>query len=319
MKKTISKIFAPYLCLGIVFLISGCGAGSGRGLDEQGRPLAEDEAPQGENPPDNNGGQETPDNPDGEQPDDETPSEEPEPSNVTLSRIQSEIFSARCAQCHTGAGAPRGLRLDSLSNSFSLLVGVASDEVPSLLRVRPDDPDNSYLVRKIEGGPDIVGQQMPLGGPPLSAEQIALVREWISAGAVDDTAVSSQALSQSLKVSAVGIRKPVDTEKNLSLDLYFNQVIDLQSLADEAIQLSLVKSDQRRLLSSEEYEWQVQERQLTISYLGDAQVGDRLELVLNPSHSAVIQAAGGGVLNNDVVNADSDFQREGGFHYVYKF
>jgi len=91
------------------------------------------------------------------------------------------IFNGRCIGCHSGSSAPQGLKLDS-ANSFSNLVNVASHEVPSLKRVKPGDPGNSYLVQKIEGTAS-VGSRMPLGGSPLSADQIALIRRWISEGA----------------------------------------------------------------------------------------------------------------------------------------
>ena len=91
------------------------------------------------------------------------------------------IFSSRCTECHVGAAAPQGLRLDA-ANSYANLVGVASNEVPSLQRVEPGDPDNSYLVQKVEGTAAI-GSRMPLGGSPLSDAQIELIRRWISEGA----------------------------------------------------------------------------------------------------------------------------------------
>jgi mono/diheme cytochrome c family protein len=96
------------------------------------------------------------------------------------SQIQP-IFTANCVECHSGGSAPRGLRLDA-QNSYANLVNVNSSEVPSLKRVKPSDPDNSYLVHKIEGTA-AVGARMPLGGPPLSAAEINLIRQWIAEGA----------------------------------------------------------------------------------------------------------------------------------------
>ena len=98
------------------------------------------------------------------------------------SQIQP-IFSSRCTSCHSGGGAPQGLRLDA-ANSYANLVNVASREVPSLERVEPGNPDDSYLVQKVEGTA-AVGGRMPLGGSPLSAAQIELIREWISEGAAE--------------------------------------------------------------------------------------------------------------------------------------
>jgi len=48
--------------------------------------------------------------------------------------------------------------------------------------VAPGDPDNSYLVQKVEGTA-AVGSQMPLGGPALSQSQINDIRQWIQDGA----------------------------------------------------------------------------------------------------------------------------------------
>jgi hypothetical protein len=104
------------------------------------------------------------------------------------------LFTPTCATagCHTGAGAPQGLRLDE-ANSYGLLVDVASTEVPSILRVAPGDPDNSYLIQKLEGTAS-VGDQMPLGGPPLPQASIDVIRQWISDGAIDDREQSSEAI-----------------------------------------------------------------------------------------------------------------------------
>lgn len=103
----------------------------------------------------------------------------------TLTSIQANIFTSLCTRCHTGAAAPLGLRLDP-SVSWVNLVGVASTEVPALLRVNPEKPDSSYLVWKLEGWPGIVGGRMPLGLPSLSPEQLAAVRGWIERGAAND-------------------------------------------------------------------------------------------------------------------------------------
>src|SRR5262245_28821585 len=71
------------------------------------------------------------------------------PLTANFSSIQANVFTPICATCHAGASAPHGLRLDG-SNSYALLVGVPSDEEPSILRVKANDPNNSYLVQKIQ-------------------------------------------------------------------------------------------------------------------------------------------------------------------------
>lgn len=102
----------------------------------------------------------------------------------TLENIQTNIFNTSCAVsgCHQEPNAPMGLDL-SEGNAHDNLVNVPSEEVPDLLRVEPGAPDESYLVMKIEGAPGIVGNRMPRGRPPLSEEQIQLIRTWIAEGA----------------------------------------------------------------------------------------------------------------------------------------
>ncbi len=108
------------------------------------------------------------------------------PLGPNFSQIQANVFTPTCATtgCHFGAGAPQGLRLDA-ANSFALLVGVASTEESSVLRVVPGDPDNSYLIQKLEGTASS-GAQMPLNAPALPQTTIDVIRQWISAGAIDD-------------------------------------------------------------------------------------------------------------------------------------
>ena len=105
---------------------------------------------------------------------------------ATFSSIQTNVLTPTCSICHAGAGAPEGLRLD-VANSFALLVGVASSQEPSLQRVDPGDPNNSYLIRKLEGTA-ATGGRMPLGGTPLPQADIDMIRQWITDGALDDTA-----------------------------------------------------------------------------------------------------------------------------------
>jgi hypothetical protein len=71
--------------------------------------------------------------------------------------------------------------------AYENLVNVTSVGASGLLLVEPGDPDNSYLVAKIEGNALIGGSlRMPLGREPLSVEQIEAVRVWIDAGAKND-------------------------------------------------------------------------------------------------------------------------------------
>jgi hypothetical protein len=103
---------------------------------------------------------------------------------ATFSSIQSEILSQRCAGCHNGTTRflPALMNLTE-GNAYASLVGVASVEQPGLQRVAPGDPENSYLIHKVEGRSGITGQRMPLAGTPLTDGQILVIRRWIELGA----------------------------------------------------------------------------------------------------------------------------------------
>ncbi len=122
------------------------------------------------------------------------PSLPPGALGPNFSEIQANIFVPNCATtgCHLGAGAPQGLRLDD-ANSYGMLVGVASSEESSILRVAQGDPDNSYLIQKLEGSASI-GAQMPLNAPALKQASIDVIRQWITDGAIDDRIPSSNAI-----------------------------------------------------------------------------------------------------------------------------
>ncbi len=128
--------------------IAGC-AGNGKGLDASGNPVG-------------SGGS--------------------TPLTADFNSIQANVFTPICTACHIGASAPEGLQLDA-DHSYALLVGVASAEQPTVLRVSPGNPDNSYIIRKLEGAPGISGQRMPYGGPYLPQSTIDVIRQWITAGA----------------------------------------------------------------------------------------------------------------------------------------
>lgn len=152
--QIVTRNLGIVICLVIsAAMSSGCAPGSGEGLDENGRPI-------GENGP-------------------------ATPLTAEFGSIQQNVFTPNCAisGCHIGAAAPEGLKLDQM-NSFALLVSVPSTELPGLLRVNPNNPDLSYLVRKLEGTAT-VGGRMPLTGPPfLPQETVDVIRQWITNGAL---------------------------------------------------------------------------------------------------------------------------------------
>jgi methionine-rich copper-binding protein CopC len=151
---------------------AGC-AGNGQGLDQNGQPISMGGGSGG-------------------------------PVTADFQSIQNNVFTPICSKCHIGGGAPEGLQLDA-AHSYNLLVGVPSAEQPSLLRVKPSDPDSSYIVHKIEGLPGITGGQMPLGETPLPQATIDAIRQWVTNGAPNAPAAAAKA-----QVFAVQTTAPVD-------------------------------------------------------------------------------------------------------------
>jgi hypothetical protein len=110
----------------------------------------------------------------------------------TFSSIQRDIFGARdlagrqaCTDCHSDVGRnPSGGLVLLGGRAHAALVNQVSTAKPGAIRVVPGDPDNSYIIKKLEGAPDIVGVRMPRGnGPFLTEGQILVIRRWIQLGA----------------------------------------------------------------------------------------------------------------------------------------
>jgi len=114
----------------------------------------------------------------------------------TFTSVQQQIFNTQdasgrqnCVVCHTDQGrTPAGPGLNLREGaSYNALVGVASRGKPGATLVIPGDPENSYLVQKLEGAPGIVGERMPrTGGPYLTSGQLLVLRRWIQQGARND-------------------------------------------------------------------------------------------------------------------------------------
>jgi uncharacterized protein (TIGR03118 family) len=115
------------------------------------------------------------------------------PATVTLTQLQTQIFTPICSGCHTGVGSTLpGAQNLTAGNTFTNIVGVASLEQPALQRIKPNDAANSYLLQKIEGAAGITGARMPLGCGPapatacLDQATIDKVKAWVSQGALNN-------------------------------------------------------------------------------------------------------------------------------------
>lgn len=104
-------------------------------------------------------------------------------SDPSLASDIQPIFNKSCAfaNCHD-ASAAAGLDL-STGKAYTNLVNVPSVNDPATVRVIPNVADSSYLYIKIVGDPGDGTLRMPIGGNPLSDNEIQLIKNWITAGA----------------------------------------------------------------------------------------------------------------------------------------
>ena len=189
-------------CVALTLALLAACAGNGEGLDANGQPLV----PGGGTPP---------------------------PLSADFESIQENIFTPICSVCHAGSSAPEGLRLDA-ADSYNLLVGVPSTEVPSLLRVKPGDPANSYIIQKLQGNA-AVGARMPFGCPAtqpcLSASTIAFVQQWITNGAPPAAATSAAVSAPFAVTSLVPDRGETVNAPPPQALIVFNHELDVSQLA----------------------------------------------------------------------------------------
>ena len=107
----------------------------------------------------------------------------------TLEAIQAQVFEPSCAMtgCHSALDSAGEVDLSTADASYASLVDVpatnAAARAVQSMRVKPGDPERSFLRRKMDRpGPD-EGDAMPPGAPPLEAQHRAAITEWIAGGA----------------------------------------------------------------------------------------------------------------------------------------
>jgi uncharacterized membrane protein len=96
---------------------------------------------------------------------------------VGFERDVYPLLEKRCNGCHHAEEAGGGLDLTRLS---TMLRG-GDDLGPAIV---PGKPDKSPLINVLNEGGDYI---MPKDGDPLTADEIALLKNWIAQGALDDT------------------------------------------------------------------------------------------------------------------------------------
>jgi WD40 repeat protein len=104
---------------------------------------------------------------------------EDDPAPVSFTKDVAPIFVKRCSACHGPPEVNGGYQVVT----FSLLVKPGESELPSIMAGKPEESEVFNLISSADA--DV---RMPKEADPLSAEQIALVKRWISEGAKYDGA-----------------------------------------------------------------------------------------------------------------------------------
>lgn len=137
-------------------------------------------------------------------------------ATVSYERDVWPIFKRHCLGCHTDGKAKGGLRLDDIA-------ALKKGGKHGALFVA-GKPDKSLLVQQVTGDPP----EMPENEPPLTAEKVKILRDWIAQGAKIDAvpkverppvvipatyafapSVTSVSLSPDGKLAAVAVRSEV--------------------------------------------------------------------------------------------------------------
>lgn len=111
----------------------------------------------------------------------------PVTTTVSFATDVMGVFNASCNNCHTAGGPPAQLNLDP-GVAYANIVNVPATELGSMDRIEPGDPDDSYLINKLQNTHVSVGGSgsvMPPSGA-LPQAQINLMRTWVSEGALDN-------------------------------------------------------------------------------------------------------------------------------------
>ena len=107
---------------------------------------------------------------------------------VSFANQIQPIFTAHCIDCHAGSGPPlSGVTLSLEAGvAYAEIVNQPSEQDASFKLVVPGIPNGSLLYWKVSSDTPPVGSTMPLFGARLSADELALLRDWIAQGAQDN-------------------------------------------------------------------------------------------------------------------------------------
>ncbi len=154
-------------------------------------------------------------------------------ATVSYARQIKPLLDSNCSDCHSSDEQKGGFDSSSVA---SLLKG-GKKAGAAIIAGKPDD---SPLVQYVRGLRD---PQMPKGNPPLSEDEVHLIREWISAGAKDDSAtVAAETKSGDAAGSAAvagALASDPSAQKALN-DLLFSGNNEQRLFAQRRLRLALL-------------------------------------------------------------------------------
>ena len=162
-------------------------------------------------------------------------------TEITFEEHVLPIFKARCVKCHAGAEPAQGLRL---TTRREILRGGESGPA-----MRIAAAESSLLWEKL------ASNEMPKGGPPLSAKEKGVIRSWINDGATSTDAMDDDAHDLTSQESGQQsdhwafrppVRSPVPLVRNG--DRVRNPIDSFVIAALEAKQLQLSAEGSREVL-----------------------------------------------------------------------
>jgi hypothetical protein len=109
---------------------------------------------------------------------------------VSFTNDIQPILAGGCAfsGCHgtTNANPAAKPMVLTTGQAYDNIVNVFAAQLTTMRRITPGQPDNSYLIHKLQGthlGVGGFGNRMPAGQPALSQTTINLIRTWVANGA----------------------------------------------------------------------------------------------------------------------------------------
>ncbi len=97
------------------------------------------------------------------------------------------MLEADCAGCHSDDSWHPGFLLSDSATAYTSLLTDTVDNPGSYGNyVVAGDVDASLLIDKLEASPAYGGDQMPKDGTAWSAEEVQVVKDWITQGAIDN-------------------------------------------------------------------------------------------------------------------------------------